>query len=209
MLLLADPMPDSVELGYARQALEHGGLVVVPTDTVYGLAALASDRAAVERMYTIKGREFSQPTAVAFADLDQLHAMLSGLSVRAVWAVTSLLPGPWTLVIANPNAHLPWITGGAPGPIGVRVPVDAVELPPLAVTSANRSGRAPAQHVRDLEPELVQHLACAIDRGPLATTAPSTVLDLVAWEQGSGEVQVIRDDAGRAGAALALLAEAP
>ena len=208
MLVLKSPEPGSTELDYVRRALEQGELVVVPTDTVYGIAALATDEAAVARMYAHKGRPASQPTAVIFHSVGALREQLPSISVRASYAVQSLLPGPWTLVLANPDEAMPWLTGGAPGPLGVRVPAGAIELPPLAATSANRAGEPTIESLGDLDEQLTAELCCAIDAGVLERGAESTVLDLVAWE-GGGEVRVLRDTAKRAGQAIAVLASAP
>lgn len=209
MLVLRDPQTGSAELEYVRRALGAGELIALPTDTVYGIAALASDQSAVGRLYAVKGRDPAQPTAVVFATSASLGDAFPGLGTRALWAITALLPGPWTLVVRNPQGRLPWLTGGVPGPIGIRIPTDAVDLPPVAATSANPAGRPTASSISEIDPQLSGQLACAIDRGPLATGSESTVLDLVDWETGTGEVRVRRDPAGRAGQALALLAEAP
>ena len=209
MLVLKDPAPGSSELAYVHRALEQGELVVVPTDTVYGLAALASDEAAVRKMYECKGRDATQPTAVVFSSIPQLQEALPDMGVRATWAVQSLLPGPWTLVIDNPDARWTWLTGGVAGPIGVRVPAGAVDLPPIAATSANVAGAPTAAQLTELAPELLEHVSCAIDRGVLPAEGESTVLDLVAWSRGDGDVRVLRDTPGRAGQALAVLADAP
>lgn len=191
------------------RALDGGKLVVVPTDTVYGLAALASDEAAVACMYACKQRDPAQPTAVVFASVEQLLETLVDVNVRTRWAIQALLPGPWTLVMANAGGIWPWLTGGAPGPIGVRVPAGALQLPPLAATSANVSGRPTAEGVAALDPEIVDRVTHAIDRGLLPAQGESTVLDLVAWSRGEGDVVVLRDTARRAGQALAVLDGAP
>jgi L-threonylcarbamoyladenylate synthase len=209
MLVVKDPSAGSPELGYVRRALEQDELVVIPTDTVYGIAALATSEAAVRRLYELKGRGATQPTAVAFATVDALLEQLPELSVRARWAVRSLLPGPWTLVVENPSGQMPWLTGGVPGPIGVRVPAGALELPPIAATSANEAGEPTIEQVRDIPPRLAGGIACAVDRGVLLGSAESTVLDLTAWERSEGDVSVIRDTRERAGQALATLASAP
>jgi L-threonylcarbamoyladenylate synthase len=208
MLVLKSPQPGSSELDYVRRALGQGELVVVPTDTVYGIAALATDEAAVARMYAQKGRDASQPTAVIFTSVADVREQLPSLGHRANFALQALLPGPWTLVLDNPDEAMPWLTGGTPGPLGVRVPAGALDLPPIAASSANRTGEPTVESIADLDPALVAELCCAIDGGVLARGAESTVLDLVEWERG-GEVRVLRDTARRAGQALAVLANAP
>ena len=208
MLVFKNPAPDSAELGYARRALEQGELVVLPTDTVYGLAAHADNEQAVAKLYAAKGRPATEPTAVVFASLDQLHEHVTELSSRASWAISALLPGPWTLIVANPAGVYPWLTSGTPGPLGVRVPAGALDLPPVAASSANLAGVATPTQVADLAPEIIAAVACTIDRGVLGTSGASTVLDLTAWEAG-GDIHILRDDAGRAGQAFAALEHAP
>lgn len=208
MLVLKSPEPGSSELDYVRRALEQGELVVVPTDTVYGIAALATDEAAVARLYERKGRPAEQPTAVIFPTVPVLREHLPSLSARANYAVQALLPGPWTLVVDNPDAAMPWLTGGDAGPIGVRVPAGSIDLPPIAATSANLAGQPTVETVHDLDEGLVADLCCAIDAGVLPRAAESTVLDLVDWERG-GDVRVLRDTTRRAGQAVAVLAAAP
>ncbi len=195
-------------LGDVRAALERGELVVVPTDTVYGLAASASDESAVRRMYVAKGRSATQPTAVIFASKAQLLDALPSLDARSTWAIQSLLPGPWTLVLDIDDIAWPWLTGGTHGPLGVRVPAGALDLPPIAATSANESGAPTAESVATLDGSLSAHVAYAVDGGTLGRGSESTVLDLVAWSRGDGDVRVLRDIAGRAGQALAVLADA-
>jgi tRNA threonylcarbamoyl adenosine modification protein (Sua5/YciO/YrdC/YwlC family) len=215
MLVLKDPAADSSELEFARRALARGELVVVPTDTVYGVAASAEDEAAVVKLYAAKGRDLSQPSAALFATVRELRAAFGedGMTPRATWAVESLLPGPWTLVVSNPAAKWPWLTGGRAGdPIGVRVPAGALALPPIAATSANPAGEATATCIAEVDPELAAFVACAIDRGPLGSGADaSTILDLTVWERSgdSADLRIIRDDAGRAGVARAALLSAP
>lgn len=208
MLVIKHPAPGSSELAYVQRALEQGELVVVPTDTVYGLAAHAEREDAVARMYAVKGRPLEQPTAVVFGTLARLAEALPGLGVRASWAAHALLPGPWTLVVDNPDGAMPWLTGGSAGPIGIRVPAGALDLPPIAATSANLAGQPTVESVHELDAALRDELCCAIDRGRLGRDSESTVLDLVAWERG-GEVRVLRDTAGRGGQALAVLSGAP
>lgn len=196
-------------LAAVREALDAGRIVLVPTDTVYGIAVRADDEAAVARMYSAKGRAVEQPTAVIFPSIDAVMEAFPDLGARAAWAMRALLPGPWTLIIDNPDGRWPWLTGGAPAPIGVRVPAGTLPLPPIAATSANASGQPTATTVDELDPSVAGQVAAAIDRGPLPRDMESTVLDIVAWSNGDGEVRVLRDTAGRAGQALAALADGP
>ncbi|MCW2955451.1 MAG: L-threonylcarbamoyladenylate synthase [Thermoleophilia bacterium] len=204
-LVIRDPRVDSDELGYVRRALDDGAIVVVPTDTVYGLAAHADQPEAVAALYALKGRAADQPTAIAFPTIDALHAAIPELSLRARWAIAALLPGPWTLVVRNPAGRWTWLTGGTPGPIGLRVPAGALRLPPVAATSANLAGEPTVREVHELAPGVLEQVACAVDRGPLPPARESTIVDLTAWEVDEGPVRVVRDPGQRAGHVLAML----
>lgn len=192
-----------------RAELDRGEMVLVPTDTVYGIAVRADDQPAVARMYKAKGRPIGQPTAVIFASVDEILEAFPQLGVRGVWALRCLLPGPWTLIVDNPDGRWPWLTGGMPGPIGVRVPAGSLPLPPIAATSANAAGSPTAQTIDELDPSVAGQVRAAIDRGPLPRDNESTILDIVDWSRGDGDVRVLRDTAGRAGQALAVLADGP
>jgi L-threonylcarbamoyladenylate synthase len=183
-------------------AIQAGRPAIVPTDTVYGLAADAANRGAVEELYALKGREERKPTALVAADVEALYAAIPELDERVARA---LLPGPYTLVLPNPAGRFPWLAGGRPETIGVRVPAvsgAAAELlrkaGPIAATSANRPGERDPRSVDDIPEELRE--ACAVlDVGPLRGT-PSTVLDLT-----GPEPIVVREGAVPAAEALAQL----
>lgn len=192
-----------------RAAVDRGELVVIPTDTMYGIAARADDEAAVRRLYAAKQRSPAQPTAVAFASVARLLDAVGDIDIRTRFAITALLPGPWTLVVDAPALAWPWLTGGSAGPIGIRVPSGALDLPPIAATSVNTAGQAPAASFAQLDDALVPLVSFVLDRGVLDPAGESTVLDVTAWAAGHGEPRILRDTPRRAGNALAVLHDAP
>src|SRR5438067_12539262 len=107
------------------EAIYEGLPIILPTDTVYGLACSPYDPEPVALMYALKGRDASKPTALLAGDLDALQAALPELDRRSV---EPYLPGPYTLVVPNLSRHFPWLTGPTPAAIGGRVP----DLPPPA-----------------------------------------------------------------------------
>jgi L-threonylcarbamoyladenylate synthase len=194
------------ELDAVVAAICAGGLAVVPTDTVYGLAASPAAEEPVRRLYRVKGRAELQPTALVAASLDALRGALPELSARDVRVAAALLPGPYTLVLANPAQRFPWLNGSSPGTIGVRVPfvggvarelLDRVDL--LAATSANLPGGPDPRRLEDV-PEEIRAAAVALDGGELPGTA-STVLDLTGTEP-----RVLREGAVPAAEALRTVA---
>jgi L-threonylcarbamoyladenylate synthase len=157
------------------EALRRGEPVVLPTDTVYGLCCDASTREPTERLYALKGRDLSQPSALLAASVDDLLRAVPELDP------TQIRTGPYTVILANPARRFPWICGTTPEKIGVRVPdlpEEAArvvrELGVVVATSANLHGGPDPRSVGDLAQELRE--LPVLDAGELLGT-PSTVLD--------------------------------
>jgi L-threonylcarbamoyladenylate synthase len=168
-----------------EQALRAGQPVVLPFDTVYGLAAEPHDPESTRRLYELKGREPTQPTALVAASVDALLVCLPELDTTLAW---HLLPGPVTLVVPNPAHRFQWLTGANPDKIGVRVPdlarptraiLDAVGA--VVATSANRPGEPDPKRLEDVPEEMRAGAGTVVDGGELAGT-PSTVIDLTGAE---------------------------
>ena len=142
--------PDS-----ARAALERvvgeGNVAVFPADTLYGLACDPLNAEAVERIQQIKGRGERKPSAVMYFSPLAMRELVSGLGSRTRDAVGALLPGPVTLVVANPERRYPLACREDPGRLGVRLiegPL-AGAMTPIFQTSANRTGEsAPTRSAR-------------------------------------------------------------
>lgn len=189
----------------AVAALRAGQVVVLPTDTVYGLCADAYHEAPARRLAELKGRSETHPTALLAADLEVILDAVPELRGLAAERARLLLPGPYTLVLPNPAQRFSWLCGTNPDAIGIRVP----ELQPaacavldrvgaVAATSANRHGEPDPARVEDV-PEEIRSQAVIVDVGELPGT-PSTVLDLT-----GPEPRVLREGAGSASEALARL----
>lgn len=170
----------------AVAALGRGRPAVLPFDTVYGLVALAGSEDAVRAMYELKGRVPTQPTALVAATVRQLVDAVPELEGEA--AVTTLLPGPYTLILRNPAERFPWLTGGNPSAIGVRVPdlpagtARVVERAGVVVaTSANDPG-GPDPATLDEVPGRIRAGAGAELDGGRVPGMPSTVVDLTGEE---------------------------
>jgi L-threonylcarbamoyladenylate synthase len=172
----------------AVDAIRGGRLAIVPTDTVYGLAASAYSEGPVRRLYRAKGREEIQPTALVVDSVDMLLECVPELRGRVALIARALLPGPLTLVLPNPARRFRWLAGARPDTIGVRVPLlegqahDLLSrLGAIVATSANLPG-GPDPATIDEVPEEIRAAADAIvDVGPLPGT-PSTVIDFTGPE---------------------------
>jgi L-threonylcarbamoyladenylate synthase len=175
----------------ARAALERrilaGGVAVFPADGLYGLACDPLRADAIARIHAIKGRDDGKPAAVMYFSALAMRELLAGLGERGRAAVAALLPGPLTLVLANPERRYPLACRADPEQLGIRLidgPLAGTPVP-IFQTSANRSGEPPPVRFRDIEPSIVGAVDLAIDGGEL-TGLPSTVVDLTAIETGGG-----------------------
>lgn len=183
----------------ARAALERclgeGGVAVFPADGLYGLACDPLDASAIERIHRLKGRDEAKSAAVMYLSPLAMRELVAELGPRARAAVGALLPGPVTLVLANPERRYPLACREDPARLGVRLiggPLAGV-MRPLFQTSANRSGEPPPSRLEDVPVEIVAGADLAIDGGPLGGL-PSTVADLSRLDV-SGEWTVLREGA--------------
>ena len=185
-------------------ALRKGKLVVLPTDTVYGLACTPYRPEPVAALAELKRRPTEQPIAFVAASVDRLVDCIPELQGRAALVARALLPGPFTLVVPNPAARFGWLTGGRDDAIGVRVPAFEgpaaevlAEVRAIAATSANLHGKPDPSSLDAVPAEIREGVAAALDGGDLPGT-PSTVVDLTGEEP-----RVLREGAVPAAEALA------
>jgi L-threonylcarbamoyladenylate synthase len=175
---------DAAGRGAAIRVLEDGGIVGVPTDTVYGIAVALATPGGIERLFAAKGRPPDRAIALLLADAAQA-ADIGVMNTAATTLATALWPGGLTLVVPRrPAAALPEIlTGGAPT-IGLRVPAHAAPralaeaVGPLPTTSANRSGEPEARTAHEIERLLGDAVDLIVDGGPSNGGPASTVIDV-------------------------------
>jgi L-threonylcarbamoyladenylate synthase len=183
----------------ARAALERtvgeGAVAIFPADTLYGLACDPLNAAAVERIHEIKGRDEGKPSAVLYFSPLAMRELVAGLGPRTRDAVGALLPGPITLVIANPERRYPLACRDHPERLGVRLiegPL-AGAMTPIFQTSANRSGEPPPTRFDEIDERILGAVDLAIDAAELIG-APSTVVDVTRID-GDGEWKILREGA--------------
>lgn len=175
--------------GRFERCISNGGVVLFPSDTVYGLACDPSDAEAIARLYELKHRPPAKASAVMFFDLDAALAAISGslgpLGSRTRTALQSLMPGGVTALLPNPEHLFPLACGADPDTLGLRV-VSVPQLSgarvPVMQSSANLAGGVDARRLEDV-PEVLRHAAdLVIDGGELPGTS-STVVDLRDYEK--------------------------
>jgi len=193
----------------AIEALREGKPVVMPFDTVYGLAADPDREEPVRRLYKLKGRDETEPSALVAWDFDYLLERVPELRGPASAMARLLLPGPVTLILPNPARRFRWLTGTNPEAIGVRVPAfdgpgaDVLErVGAVAATSANHPGGRDPRRLDEVPEEIRAGAGALVDGGELPGS-PSTVIDLT-----GPEPRVLRDGALPAEEALRRLGAA-
>jgi L-threonylcarbamoyladenylate synthase len=175
----------------ARAALEDcvraGGVAVFPADGLYGVCCDPLDASAIGRIHLLKGREPGKPSAVMYFAPLVMREVLRDLGPRAREAIGALMPGPVTVVVANPARRYPLACGDDPARLGLRLiegPLAGAGVP-IFQTSANRSGAEAASRLADVDPAIVGGADLAIDGGEL-TGLPSTVIDVSELDDGGG-----------------------
>jgi L-threonylcarbamoyladenylate synthase len=175
------PISDSGAIRYAANVLQRNGLVAFPTDTVYGVGALAFQAEAVEKLYTIKERSKEKAIPVLIAHPADLKRVAGELTPTAQRLAEKFWPGPLTLVVSK-QPSLPEAVSAA-ATVGVRVPdqpltQQLLELTgPLAVTSANLSGAPAALTADEVLAQLSGRIELLLDGGRVLGGQPSTVVD--------------------------------
>ena len=170
-------------MNLAVQTLTNGGLVAIPTETVYGLSAAISNEDAIAKIFVVKGRPQNHPLIVHIANIDELHTVAVDIHHDAINLVHACWPGPLTLLLKR-NQNVPMIVTGGRETVAVRIPDNAFTRQmiinlgsPIAAPSANRFGKVSpttAQHVCD---DLQNDVDLIVDDGASSVGVESTIVD--------------------------------
>lgn len=191
-ILLPITHPDAIT--QAMATLQAGGLVAFPTDTVYGLAAQVDDKAAIQRLFIAKGREWNKAIAVLIGSVEQIPQVAQTMTQSALRLAAAFWPGALTLIVPRAE-NLPTCLSPLPT-IGVRMPDHAFARQllcasgALATTSANLSGGSNPLTAQDVIQQLGGRMDLILDGGPVAGGIPSTVVDCT-----TNDVRVLRQGA--------------
>jgi L-threonylcarbamoyladenylate synthase len=185
------PHRDAVQEAAAR--IRRGGIVALPTDTLYALAADPFSRDAIARLFDAKDRPAERAMPLVAADAAQVGASLGELPEAGARLAAAFWPGPLTLLIAARPTLAPEVTGGT-GRVGVRVPDDDVARAvcravgyPVTATSANISGQPATADPAEVERTLGARIDLLLDGGSTRGGAPSTIVDVT-----GAETQLVR-----------------
>ena len=187
----------------ARQTIGRGELVVIPTDTVYGVAADAFSPAAVARLLEAKGRDRTAPPPVLIPGIPTLDALAEVVPDEVRALVAEFWPGGLTVILrARPT--LDWDLGETRGTVALRMPSDPIALEllaetgPLAVSSANATGEPAAMTAEAAEAMLGDAVSVYLDAGPVGQAytgdprAGSTIVDATGLESPEGKLRIVR-----------------
>lgn len=175
----------------AAAAVSRGELVVLPTDTVYGVGADAFTPDAIDALLAAKARGRDMPVPVLVSSDAMLAGVVADLPADAEALTKEFWPGGLTLIVTHAPS-LAWDLGDSRGTVAVRTPLHPVALEliaetgPLAVSSANVSGSSPASTAAEAEEQLGDSVEVYLDGGPCAEAVPSTIVDL------TGDVPYVR-----------------
>jgi L-threonylcarbamoyladenylate synthase len=183
MLDCRDPLNRSEAIAAATDAVKSGRLIVLPTDTVYGIAADAFDNGAVANLLAAKGRGRDMPVGVLVGSWHTISGLVYSVPDAAHELIRAFWPGALSLVVQQAPS-LQWDLGDARGTVMLRMPLQPVALDvlravgPMAVSSANVSGQPPATTAAEAQHQLGDRVDVYLDGGTSEQQAASTILDL-------------------------------
>lgn len=183
----------------ARTAIGRGDLVVLPTDTVYGVAADAFNPAAVQKLLDAKGRTRQSPPPVLIPGIPTLDALAENVPDEVRHLVQAYWPGGLTVILPA-QSSLVWDLGETRGTVALRMPANRIALEllsetgPLAVSSANRTNQPAATTAAEAEAMLGDAVSVYLDGGPGGVIA-STIVDATALSLPDGKLRIVREGA--------------
>jgi len=181
------PEARSDGLAAAANAVRSSRLVVMPTDTVYGIGADAFDAGAVRALLSAKNRGPDMPVGVLVGSWSTVDGLVLGMPPQARALMEAFWPGDLSIVLPHAPS-LQWDLGTTRGTVMLRMPLHPVALEllrdvgPMAVSSANVSGRPPAATAREAQDQLGESVAVYLDGGPIEDARPSSIVDLTGSE---------------------------
>lgn len=179
----------------ALDVLREGGIVLYPTDTIYGLGVSINDENALKKLYKIKKRSLDKPVSICVSKMNMI-SQVAYLDLNLKKMISPLLPGPFTIILKKKPSVSSKITAGT-DKIGIRIP----DIPlcqelsrefPITSTSANISGKTPKKSVNDIEIQLGAKVDLILNSGPLKNVEPSTVIDFT-----TSPPKILRQGAGK------------
>lgn len=190
MLDCSDPAARGSAISAAVRAVEGGSVIVLPTDTLYGVGADAFNPAAVTRVLAAKGRGRDMPVPVLVGSWTTIDGLVSHVTSEVRSLIEAFWPGGLTLIVEHARS-LAWDLGDSRGTVGIRMPLHPVALEllaetgPMAVSSANRTSMQPGTTAQQAYDQLGEAVSVYLDAGPVPIGLPSSIVDM------TGDVPVL------------------
>lgn len=188
-------MNSDLDIQKVIETLKNGGIVLYPTDTVYGLGVDATNIDAIRKLYDLKGRSYSKPTHVIVSDLE-MAGEYAEINDKARELAERFLPGPLTIILKAKDSVPSELIGGGET-IGIRIPDNSFCLEftkqygrPITTPSANKSGEETLSLVSEISKQFDKKIDFIVDQGKLGESKPSTIVDL-----SEGDIKIIREGA--------------
>ncbi|MBU4536057.1 MAG: threonylcarbamoyl-AMP synthase [Euryarchaeota archaeon] len=190
--------PDKEKIARAIEVLKHGGIILYPTDTIYGLAVDINNESAIKKLYSLKKRPFNKPISICISDVDEI-SKFAYITPGIQKSVFKLLPGPFTIILEKKSSISSLLTAGTEK-IGIRIPDinlcrDLCLEFPITSTSANISGLIPKESIEGIIHQLGDKIDLILNAGMVKNNQPSTVIDFTVkppkiLRQGAGKYQI-------------------
>ena len=178
----------------SAQTLKNGGIVVFPTETVYGIGANIWDEVAVKRLYEVKQRPFSKPISLLVSSIDMINEVAKDITELEYALMKEFFPGPFTIILKKKDI-VPNIVTANLDTVGIRLPANEIALRlikyaefPIATTSSNISGKPSVTNLGDVMSEFEGKADCFIDGGPSEIGVASTIVQVI-----DGKVHILRE----------------
>ncbi|RJS49758.1 MAG: threonylcarbamoyl-AMP synthase [Methanobacterium sp.] len=187
--------PDKEKTARAIEVLKQGGIVLYPTDTIYGLGVDINNENAIKKLYSLKKRPFNKPVSICISDVAEM-SKFAHINPGIQKTVSKLLPGPFTIILKKKSSISSLLTAGSEK-IGIRIPDinlchDLCLEFPITSTSANISGLNPEKSIEGIRYQLGDKIDLILNAGPLKNNQPSTVIDFTL-----NPPQILRQGAGK------------
>ena len=177
----------------SAQTLKNGGIVVFPTETVYGIGANIWDEVAVKRLYEVKQRPFSKPISLLVSSIDMINEVAKDITELEYALMKEFFPGPFTIILKKKDI-VPNIVTANLDTVGIRLPANEIALRlikyaeiPIATTSSNISGKPSVTNLGDVMSEFEGKVDCFINGGPSEIGVASTIVQVI-----DGKVRIFR-----------------
>ena len=185
---------DDEKLKDSARILKHGGIVVFPTETVYGIGANIWDETAVKRLYEVKQRPFDKPISLLVSSIDMINEVAKDITELEYALMKEFFPGPFTIILKKKDI-VPNIVTANLDTVGIRLPANEIALRlikyaeiPIATTSSNISGKPSVTNLGDVMSEFEGKVDCFINGGPSEIGVASTIVQVI-----DSKVHILRE----------------